>query len=129
MVPQHHGARGRADAGATSYFLLVALAIGLGTAALTHAVGLSLALGAFLGGLADQRVGLRARGVRAPAAAARRLRHHVLRHGRQRSSIRRGVFEHLPLLGVIVALVIVGKAVTRTLAREGCLATRCPWLS
>jgi CPA2 family monovalent cation:H+ antiporter-2 len=32
-------------------FLIVALAIGLGTAALTQAVGLSLALGAFLGGL------------------------------------------------------------------------------
>jgi CPA2 family monovalent cation:H+ antiporter-2 len=32
-------------------FLLVALTIGLGTAALTQAVGLSLALGAFLGGL------------------------------------------------------------------------------
>src|SRR6185369_17209969 len=32
-------------------FLLVALAIALGTAALTHAVGLSLALGAFLAGL------------------------------------------------------------------------------
>jgi CPA2 family monovalent cation:H+ antiporter-2 len=32
-------------------FLLVALAIGIGTAALTHAVGLSLALGAFLAGL------------------------------------------------------------------------------
>ena len=32
-------------------FIVVALAIGLGTAALTHAVGLSLALGAFLAGL------------------------------------------------------------------------------
>jgi K+:H+ antiporter len=32
-------------------FLLVALAIGFGTAAITQAVGLSLALGAFLGGL------------------------------------------------------------------------------
>ena len=32
-------------------FLLVALAVGLGTAALTQAVGLSLALGAFLAGL------------------------------------------------------------------------------
>jgi K+:H+ antiporter len=32
-------------------FLIVALTIGLGTAALTQAVGLSLALGAFLGGL------------------------------------------------------------------------------
>ena len=32
-------------------FLLVALAIGLGTAAVTHAAGLSLALGAFLAGL------------------------------------------------------------------------------
>src|SRR5205085_11181157 len=32
-------------------FLLVALAIGLGTAAVTQAVGLSLALGAFLAGI------------------------------------------------------------------------------
>src|SRR5712664_2425302 len=40
-------ARTRSD----ELFLLVALAIGLGTAALTQAVGLSLALGAFLAGL------------------------------------------------------------------------------
>jgi monovalent cation:H+ antiporter-2, CPA2 family len=40
-------ARTRSD----ELFLMVALAIGLGTAALTYAVGLSLALGAFLAGL------------------------------------------------------------------------------
>jgi CPA2 family monovalent cation:H+ antiporter-2 len=40
-----------ARTGNAELFLLVALAIGLGTAALTQAVGLSLALGAFLAGL------------------------------------------------------------------------------
>jgi CPA2 family monovalent cation:H+ antiporter-2 len=40
-----------ARTGNEELFLMVALAIGLGTAALTQAVGLSLALGAFLGGL------------------------------------------------------------------------------
>jgi CPA2 family monovalent cation:H+ antiporter-2 len=40
-----------AATGSDELFLLVALAIGLGTAAVTQAVGLSLALGAFLGGL------------------------------------------------------------------------------
>ena len=40
-----------ARAGSEELFLLVALAIALGTAAVAQAVGLSLALGAFLGGL------------------------------------------------------------------------------
>ncbi len=40
-----------ARTGSEELFLLVALAIALGTAALTQAAGLSLALGAFLGGL------------------------------------------------------------------------------
>jgi len=40
-----------AATGNDELFLLVALAIGLGTAAVTHAAGLSLALGAFLAGL------------------------------------------------------------------------------
>ena len=40
-----------AQTGSEELFLLVALAIALGTAAVTQAAGLSLALGAFLGGL------------------------------------------------------------------------------
>jgi CPA2 family monovalent cation:H+ antiporter-2 len=40
-----------ARTGSSELFLLVALAIGLGTAAVTQTVGLSLALGAFLAGL------------------------------------------------------------------------------
>jgi CPA2 family monovalent cation:H+ antiporter-2 len=95
-------------------FLLVALAIGLGTAALAQAVGLSLALGAFLGGL------LISESDYAHEALARLL---PLRDafvavffvtvGALIDPVH--VFENLPLLGVIVALVVVGKAVTRTL--------------
>jgi CPA2 family monovalent cation:H+ antiporter-2 len=94
-------------------FLLVALAIALGTAALTQAVGLSLALGAFLAGLLisesdyahetlarllslrDAFVALFFVTVGAllnPAAAV----------------------ENLPLLGVIVGLVMIGKLVIWT---------------
>ena len=95
-------------------FLLVALAIGLGTAALTQAVGLSLALGAFLGGLLISESDF------AHEALARLL---PLRDvfvavffvtiGALIDPVR--VMQHLPLLGVIVALVVVGKALTRTL--------------
>jgi CPA2 family monovalent cation:H+ antiporter-2 len=95
-------------------FLLVALAIGLGTAALTQAVGLSLALGAFLGGLLISESDF------AHEAFARLL---PLRDafvavffvtiGALIDPIR--VLQHLPLLGVIVGLVVVGKALTRTL--------------
>jgi CPA2 family monovalent cation:H+ antiporter-2 len=95
-------------------FLLVALAIGLGTAALAQAVGLSLALGAFLGGL------LISESDYAHEALARLL---PLRDafvavffvtiGALIDPVR--VLANLPLLGVIVGLVVVGKAVTRTL--------------
>ncbi|HEU4368229.1 MAG TPA: cation:proton antiporter [Methylomirabilota bacterium] len=94
-------------------FLLVALALGLGTAALTQAVGLSLALGAFLAGL---------------LIGASDFAHETLaRLLPLRDTFGafffvtigalidpRSVFENLPLLGVIVALVVVGKLVVRT---------------
>lgn len=94
-------------------FLLVALAIALGTAALTHAVGLSLALGAFLAGL------LISGSDYAHEALARLL---PLRDvfgavffvtvGALINPV--AVLGNLPLLGAIVALVLVGKLVIRT---------------
>ena len=90
--------------------LLVALAIGLGTAALTQAVGLSLALGAFLAGL------LVSSSEHAHAAMPRVL---PLRDAFVALFFvtigtlidPRAVIGNLPLLGVILALVIVGKLV------------------
>src|SRR5262245_19780602 len=95
-------------------FLLVALTIGLGAAALTQAVGLSLALGAFLGGL------LISESDYAHETLARLL------------SLRdafvalffvtigalidpAAVFTDLPLLGAIVGLVVLGKLLVWTL--------------
>lgn len=89
-------------------FLLVVLAIGIGTAALTHAVGLSLALGAFLAGL------LISESEYAHETLARLL------------SLRDAfvalffvtvgalidpatVVENLPLLGVMIGLIVIGK--------------------
>jgi CPA2 family monovalent cation:H+ antiporter-2 len=89
-------------------FLLVALAIALGTAALTQAVGLSLALGAFLAGLVISESDY------AHETLARLL------------SLRdafvalffvtlgalidpASLFENLPLLGTMIGLVVVGK--------------------
>ena len=88
--------------------LLVALAIGLGTAALTQAVGLSLALGAFLAGL------LVSSSEHAHAAMPRLL---PLRDAFVALFFvtigtlidPRTVLEHFHLLGVMLALVIVGK--------------------
>jgi len=88
--------------------LLVALAIGFGTAALTQAVGLSLALGAFLAGL------LVSSSEHAHAAMPRLL---PLRDAFVALFFvtigtlidPRTVLEHLPLLGVMLALVIGGK--------------------
>jgi CPA2 family monovalent cation:H+ antiporter-2 len=94
-------------------FLLVALALGLGTAALTQAVGLSLALGAFLAGL---------------LISASDFAHETLaRLLPLRETFGafffvtvgalidpRSVLENLQLLGVMVALVVVGKLVVRT---------------
>ena len=90
--------------------LLVALAIGLGTAALTQAVGLSLALGAFLAGL------LVSSSDHAHAAMPRLL---PLRDAFVALFFvtigtlidPRTVIGNLPLLGVMLALVIVGKFV------------------
>jgi CPA2 family monovalent cation:H+ antiporter-2 len=95
-------------------FLLVALTIGLGAAAVTQALGLSLALGAFLAGL------LISESDYAHEALARLL------------SLRdafvalffvtigalvdpRSVVDHLSLLAVIVAMVVLGKLVIWTL--------------
>ncbi|HMB36334.1 MAG TPA: cation:proton antiporter [Methylomirabilota bacterium] len=90
--------------------LLVALAIGLGTAALTQAVGLSLALGAFLAGL------LVSSSEHAHAAMPRLL---PLRDAFVALFFvtigtlidPRSVISNLPLLGVMLALVVVGKLV------------------
>ena len=93
-------------------FLLVALAFGLGTAALTQMVGLSLALGAFLAGLlistsdyAHQTLA-RLLPLRDTFGAFFFVTIGALIDPRS-------VIEHLPLLGLIVALVVVGKLIIR----------------
>ncbi len=93
-------------------FLLVALAIGLGTAALTQAVGLSLALGAFLAGLLISTSDF------AHETLARLLplrdtfgAFFFVTIGALIDPAR--VFDNLPLLGAMVALVVVGKLVVR----------------
>ena len=93
-------------------FLLVALAIGLGTAALTQAVGLSLALGAFLAGL------LISESDYAHETLARLLPLRDMFGALFFVTVGglidpRTVLENLPGLGTIVALVVVGKAVIR----------------
>lgn len=95
-------------------FLLVALAIGLGTAALTQAMGLSLALGAFLAGLAISESDY------AHETLARLL---PLRDAFVALFFvtvgalvdPRTLFANLPLLGVMVGLIVVGKLVIWTL--------------
>ena len=110
--------------------LLVALAIGLGTAALTQAVGLSLALGAFLAGL------LVSSSEHAHAAMPRLL---PLRDAFVALFFvtigtlidPRTVLAHLPLLGVMLALVIGGQV--RRSGRWWCGSSatrrgrRCSW--
>ena len=94
-------------------FLLVALAIALGTAALTQAVGLSLALGAFLAGLIISESDY------AHETLARLL---PLRDAFGALFFvtvgalidLRSVLSHLPLLVGLVLLVVGGKAVIRT---------------
>jgi CPA2 family monovalent cation:H+ antiporter-2 len=95
-------------------FLLVALAIGLGAAAVTQAAGLSLALGAFLAGL------LISESDYAHETLARLL---PLRDAFVALFFvtigalidPRAVVANLPLLGAIVALVVVGKLLVWTL--------------
>jgi len=93
-------------------FLMVALAIGLGTAALTQAVGLSLALGAFLAGLlistsdfAHETLA-RLLSLRDTFGAFFFVTIGALIDPRR-------VFDNLPLLATMVALVVVGKLVVR----------------
>jgi K+:H+ antiporter len=102
-------ARTRSD----ELFLLVTLALGLGTAALTQAVGLSLALGAFLAGL---------------MISGSDYAHHTLARLLPLRDVFVALFfvtvgalvnpltvaENLGLLGVIVALVVGGRLVIRT---------------
>jgi CPA2 family monovalent cation:H+ antiporter-2 len=91
-------------------FLMVALAIALGAAALTQAVGLSLALGAFLAGLliseSDYAHETLARllSLRDAFVALFFVTVGALLNPE-------AVVQNLPLLGVIVGLVIVGKLV------------------
>lgn len=94
-------------------FVLVALAIGLGAAAVTQAAGLSLALGAFLGGL---------------LISGSEYAHEVLSRLLPLRDVFVALFfvtvgaltdpasvvTHLPLLVAIVVLVIVGRLVIRT---------------
>jgi CPA2 family monovalent cation:H+ antiporter-2 len=93
--------------------LLVALAVGLGTAALTQAVGLSLALGAFLAGLlisgSDYAHDTMARllPVRDAFVALFFVTIGTLIDPRT-------VLANLPMLGVMLALIIVGKLVIWT---------------
>jgi CPA2 family monovalent cation:H+ antiporter-2 len=96
-------------------FLLVTLAVGLGTAALTQAAGLSLALGAFLAGLiingSDYAHETLARllPLRDIFVAAFFVTIGAL--------IDPGtLFANLPLLASMVAMIVVGKLVLRTLA-------------
>jgi monovalent cation:H+ antiporter-2, CPA2 family len=93
-------------------FLLVALALGLGTAALTQAVGLSLALGAFLAGLLISTSDF------AHETLARLLplrdtfgAFFFVTVGALIDPL--GVFANLPLLGAMVALVVLGKLLVR----------------
>ena len=93
--------------------LLVALAVGLGTAALTQAVGLSLALGAFLAGLLignsdyAHDTMTRLMPVRDAFVALFFVTIGTLIDPRT-------VLANLPLLGVMLALIILGKLVIWT---------------
>jgi len=94
-------------------FLLVALGVGLGTAALSQALGLSLALGAFLAGLVISESDY------AHETLARLL---PLRDAFVALFFvtlgalidPRTLFDHLPLLGVMVGLIVLGKLVIWT---------------
>jgi CPA2 family monovalent cation:H+ antiporter-2 len=95
-------------------FLLVALAIGVGTAALTHAVGLSLALGAFLAGLiiseSDYAHETLARLL--PLRDAFVALFFVTVGALIDPWV---ILDNLPLLGVMIWLIVVGKGVGRAL--------------
>jgi CPA2 family monovalent cation:H+ antiporter-2 len=89
-------------------FLIVALSIGLGTAALTQAVGLSLALGAFLGGLllGNSDYWHEALARLLPLRDVFVALFFVTVGALVNPS---NVLENLPLLGVMLVLIVVGK--------------------
>ena len=94
-------------------FLLVALAVGLGTAALTQAAGLSLALGAFLAGLIINGSDY------AHETLARLLPLRDVFVALFFVTIGalidpKSLIENIPLLGVMVALIVIGKLVLWT---------------
>jgi CPA2 family monovalent cation:H+ antiporter-2 len=98
----------------TDLFLLVALSVGLGTAALAQAVGLSLALGAFLAGLTISG------SAHAHETLARLLPLRdtfvavfFVTMGALIDPAR--VASHLTLLATVIALIVVGKLVVWTL--------------
>ncbi|MGH7266025.1 MAG: cation:proton antiporter [Candidatus Rokuibacteriota bacterium] len=91
-------------------FLLVALAIGLGTAALTQAAGLSLALGAFVAGLIISESQY-AHETLARLLPLRDTFVAVFFVTIGAVLDPRSLAENLPLLGIMVALVVAGKFV------------------
>ena len=111
LVPSLMGRVGRT--GSDELFLMVALAIGIGTAALTQAVGLSLALGAFLAGLtiSDSDYAHEALERLLPLRDAFVAMFFVTVGALMNP---RTVLENLPLLGVMLGLIVIGKLITRT---------------
>jgi K+:H+ antiporter len=95
-------------------FLLVALAIGLGTAALSQTVGLSLALGAFLGGLIISESDY-AHETLARLLPLRDTFVAIFFVTIGALIDPRNLVAHLPLLGVMVGLIVVGKLLIWTL--------------
>ncbi len=94
-------------------FLLVSLAIGLGSAALTQAVGLSLALGAFLAGLLVNQSDY-AHETLARVLALRDAFVALFFVTVGALVDPRVVMANLPLLGIMVGLIVVGKLVMWT---------------
>lgn len=94
-------------------FLLVALGVGLGTAAFSQALGLSLALGAFLAGLvvSESDYAHEALARLLPLRDAFVALFFVTLGALIDPSI---LFDRLPLLGIMVGLIIVGKLVIWT---------------
>jgi monovalent cation:H+ antiporter-2, CPA2 family len=97
-----------ARTGSSELFVLVTLALSLGTAALTQALGLSLALGAFLAGLliseseyAHEMLG-RLLPLRDAFVALFFVTIGALVDPRR-------VLDNLPLLGIMIALIVAGK--------------------
>jgi monovalent cation:H+ antiporter-2, CPA2 family len=94
-------------------FLLVALAIGLGTAAVTQAVGLSLALGAFLAGILISTSDF-AHEILARLLSLRDTfgAFFFVTVGALIDPIR--LLDNVPLLAVMLGLIVVGKLAVRT---------------